>query len=132
MFAFAEGSDKDFDELETEGDNEVDEGEILGKDYGVWTWPVQGQKPLSNVIQHMSDKHGAIDITGAEGTTIVAAKDGTVMTVVNDCTHKNVGSGVCVHKNSSGTVYDGGNTVRIDHGDGVYSTYSHMQKERYI
>ncbi len=135
MLAFAEGEEDQVEELDIadtdnnqlisiEYDEDSDEEEIEGADYGVWTWPVQGQTPLSNLTQNY-EQHGrkAIDIGGAEGTPILAAKGGVVTHVVNDCTHRRVAAGVCVHQ----TYYtDGGNTVYIDHGNGVHSVYSHM------
>ena len=52
--------------------------------------------------------HLATDIRGEEGTPIVAPKDGKAVLVANH--------------------FYGGNVVILDHGGGLFSSYSHMQK----
>ena len=52
--------------------------------------------------------HLATDIRGKEGTPILAPKDGRAVLVANH--------------------FYGGNIVILDHGGGLFSSYSHMQK----
>ena len=56
--------------------------------------------------------HLATDIRGKEGTPIVAPKDGRAVLVANH--------------------FYGGNIVMLDHGGGLFSSYSHMQKHNIL
>ena len=56
--------------------------------------------------------HLATDIRGKEGTPIVAPKDGRAVLVANH--------------------FYGGNIVILDHGGGLFSSYSHMQKHNIL
>ena len=56
--------------------------------------------------------HLATDIRGKEGTPIVAPKDGKAVLVDNH--------------------FYGGNIVLLDHGGGLFSSYSHMQKHNIL
>ncbi|GIR09347.1 MAG: peptidase M23 [Gammaproteobacteria bacterium] len=56
--------------------------------------------------------HLATDIRGKEGTPILAPKDGRAVLVANH--------------------FYGGNIVILDHGGGLFSSYSHMQKHNIL
>jgi murein DD-endopeptidase MepM/ murein hydrolase activator NlpD len=80
---------------------------------GPFIWPVQPVVVASPYgIRRsynggpVSSFHGGIDLAADEGTPVVAANSGRVAWV--------------------GTGPDYGNTVLIDHGDGVFSGYSHL------
>ncbi len=143
VFSFAEGDDSEnasnmtdeIDDLSSEDDEVyyVQDGEDddpcvdiddVNADYGIWTWPVEGKAPLSNIYRGYSSGHKALDITDSEGTWILAAKDGVVYNLVNDCSHIKVDDGVCKH----GSYTNGGNQVYIKHDDGTFSGYCHMIK----
>lgn len=62
----------------------------------------------------------AVDITMPEGTPVVAARDGVVMTVDNDY----FGAGLDMAKYG-----DRANNVRIVHADGTMAVYAHLELE---
>ncbi|HEX6831909.1 MAG TPA: peptidoglycan DD-metalloendopeptidase family protein [Rudaea sp.] len=62
----------------------------------------------------------AVDITMPEGTPVLAARDGVVMTVDNDY----YGAGLDMTKYG-----DRANNVRIVHSDGTMAVYAHLQLE---
>jgi murein DD-endopeptidase MepM/ murein hydrolase activator NlpD len=62
----------------------------------------------------------AVDIGMPEGTPVLAARDGTVMTVDNDY----YGNGLDMDKYG-----DRANNVRIVHSDGTMAVYAHLQLE---
>jgi len=64
--------------------------------------------------------HYAVDIAMPEGTPILAARDGVVMTVDNDF----YGAGQDLSKYG-----DRANNIRIVHGDGTMAVYAHLQLE---
>lgn len=75
--------------------------------------PVQGgissQFGLKRVFNgQLRGQHRGLDLRGAEGTPIHACSDGVV--VLND------------------DLYYSGNTVYVNHGDGVFTAYLHMSK----
>jgi hypothetical protein len=63
-----------------------------------------------------AENHHAVDFAAAEGTTIVAARDGTVMQVDDNATGPGTGSRE-----------DEANFVRILHDDGSMALYAHLQ-----
>jgi len=62
----------------------------------------------------------AVDIVMPEGTPILAARDGTVMTVDNDF----YGAGLDLKQYG-----DRANNIRIAHSDGTMAVYAHLQLE---
>ena len=62
----------------------------------------------------------AVDITVPEGTPVLAARDGVVMTVDNDY----YGAGLDMAKYG-----DRANNVRVVHSDGTMAVYAHLQLE---
>lgn len=75
-----------------------------------WMWPVPGSEKIN---QEWSTAHGGIDIGGSLGCDVVAGKSGTVYKVLkNGVEFANWGG------------Y--GNGVIINHGNGVYSHYAHL------
>lgn len=62
----------------------------------------------------------AVDITMPEGTPVLAARDGVVMTVDNDY----FGAGLDMAKYG-----DRANNVRVVHADGTMAVYAHLQLE---
>lgn len=82
----------------------------------VYTWPVKGDVLTDFSLETLSyDEtmgdwrvHSAIDIAAALGTTVVSTADGTVAQVYTDDLM--------------------GTTVVIDHGQGMVSTYSNLQR----
>jgi hypothetical protein len=62
----------------------------------------------------------AVDIVMPEGTPVLAARDGTVMTVDNDF----FGAGLDMKLYG-----DRANNIRIAHGDGTMAVYAHLQLE---
>jgi Peptidase family M23/Domain of unknown function (DUF4124) len=67
-----------------------------------------------------SQNRYAVDITMPEGTPVLAARDGVVMTVDNDY----FGAGLDMAKYG-----DRANNVRIVHSDGTMAVYAHLQLE---
>lgn len=79
------------------------------KETGAWMWPVEGTDTLSRAF---SVSHRGIDIAAEEGTPIYAPAAGTVTAANNEVQPGNAeGSMGCY--------------VRLDHGDGLTSLYSH-------
>jgi murein DD-endopeptidase MepM/ murein hydrolase activator NlpD len=64
--------------------------------------------------------HYAVDIAMPEGTPVLAARDGVVMTVDNDF----YGAGQDLSKYG-----DRANNIRIAHSDGTMAVYAHLQME---
>lgn len=62
----------------------------------------------------------AVDVSMPEGTPVLAARDGVVMTVDNDF----YGNGLDMSKYG-----DRANNVRIEHADGTMAVYAHLQLE---
>ncbi|MCR4875671.1 MAG: M23 family metallopeptidase [Clostridiales bacterium] len=85
----------------------------LSKAGGVYVWPVPSVDQ-SHISQRYGESHEGIDIYGAEGTPIVAAKDGTLYRII--------------HGDQSYSDYkDAGNAVVIWHeDDGTYTHYCHL------
>lgn len=84
-------------------------GDYVG---GSWQWPTPGYYYVSygfgnriHPVYGTSDYHNGIDILGDAGASIVAARDGLVV--------------------YAGWYSGYGNTVIIDHGDGMQSLYAH-------
>jgi murein DD-endopeptidase MepM/ murein hydrolase activator NlpD len=57
---------------------------------------------------HKRSVHGGIDFRGAEGTPVRSINSGTVVIADNE--------------------FFGGNTVVIDHGEGIFSVYMHLKE----
>lgn len=111
-------------EQEEQG-GEYSPGEIItpGDGSGSWVWPTPGFTWLSSDwAEDRGYAHGGIDIAdaGIMGTPIVAAADGVVIDVCNECAHNWGKYGSC----GCGGGY--GNYVWIDHGDGKATIYAHM------
>lgn len=91
---------------------------------GSWVWPAPGAYYISSPFYDSEDRdyiHGALDIADDYGTTIIAAKDGVVEYVCDECTH-NWGK---YYNCGCGGGY--GNYVQIDHGGGFEAIYAHLQ-----
>ena len=71
---------------------------------GTMTWPVAGG---GHITQYFHSRHGAVDIAAPRGTTVKAARAGTVQF-------------------SGWRNNGGGYQVWMRHGSGVYTTYNHM------
>lgn len=74
---------------------------------GEMIWPVNGERLTSGVGQRWGRKHSGLDIAAPIGTAVVAANDGIVQSA-----------------SSKGGF---GNTVELDHGQGVFTRYAHLQ-----
>lgn len=82
---------------------------------GGFIWPVPGFRRISsdfNDTEGRKSMHGAIDIAGSPGrpiygANVVASGSGTVISAV----HSNIGYG---------------NTIVVDHGNGISTRYSHL------
>ena len=77
-----------------------------------WLWPVPSIGVGQNISTYFSSSHEGIDIYGGANTPIVASRAGTVCRVV--------------HGDIAGVYLGAGNAVVIDHGNGVYSHYAHL------
>lgn len=103
-----------------------------------WWWPIgssnvetingiefaKGEPVSSNITSGVGPRwgknHGGIDISnGIRGTNIIASKAGTVIKVVD-------GYGDGYYGSTDGNGY--GNNIRIQHDDGTYSIYAHLEK----
>lgn len=88
-----------------------------------FSWPVPGHSGITSYFgARWGRQHGGIDISdgGIMGAAVTAAKDGTVVTMNNSCTHNYAKNESC----QCGGGY--GNYVVISH-DGTYSTlYGHL------
>ena len=88
-------------------------------------FPAQRQFRVSQAFggkaSHLDEQnYYAVDITMPEGTPVLAARDGVVMTVDNDF----FGNGLDMKKYG-----DRANNVRIVHGDGTMAVYAHLALE---
>lgn len=79
-----------------------------------WLWPVPDSRQINQYYgEYVTGSfHEGLDIGGALNTRIVAAKDGTVCRVLDG--------------DVANVYYGAGRGVVIDHGNGVYSHYIHM------
>lgn len=98
------------------------EGSSGGTETG-WTWPVPSCKSISSPFGYRSfnggEFHKGIDIPGAGGSAIIAARSGTVeVAAFSGRAYKN-GAYVC-----GGTGY--GNCTVIRHENGYYTLYGHQ------
>ncbi len=80
----------------------------------VWPVPTSSQNDISLHFDEYwnGSYHKGIDITGYLGAPVVATRAGRVCRVL--------------HGDLQGVYYDGGNVVVIDHYDGIYSHYAHL------
>ena len=87
-------------------------------------WPVPGKYGISSYMGwRWGSFHKGIDIWayGIRGSNVVASAGGTVIVANNSCTHDWPKDGSC----GCGGGY--GNYVIIDHGNGYWTLYGHMQ-----
>ena len=90
------------------------EGDVLEVSGSVYSWPVNGELERGHSMESLAydvtmrdwRTHDGIDITAELGTTVLAARSGTVVNVMDDDFY--------------------GTTVIIDHGDGVKTVYSNL------
>jgi murein DD-endopeptidase MepM/ murein hydrolase activator NlpD len=88
-------------------------------------FPAQRRFPIAQAFGGHASHQGAqnyyaVDIGMPEGTPVLAARDGVVMTVDNDF----FGAGLDMKKYG-----DRANNVRIVHADGTMAVYAHLQLE---
>lgn len=91
---------------------------------GGWVWPSPGVYLITSNFydsEGRASAHGALDIAGPYGSTIVAARAGTVEYVCDCCTHNWGKDYYC----GCGGGY--GNYIQIDHGGGIEIIYAHLQ-----
>lgn len=74
---------------------------------------------MHGAFSHYGNATHALDFPLPEGTTVVAARDGVVVGTKEDS------SSGCPDPSCA----DQGNFVRIDHGDGTYALYYHLQHD---
>lgn len=109
--------------------NNTSQSSTNNSDYGYssksqFTWPVPGFYHISyGVGWRWGAYHQGIDIysSNIRGAKICAAANGTVIRVVNGCTHDYGKSGSC----GCGGGY--GNYCIIDHGNGYWTLYGHSE-----
>lgn len=70
-------------------------------------WPIEGERLTSGVGPRWGRQHAGLDIAAPVGTLVVAAEDGVVKLA-----EKQGGFG---------------NLIEIDHGNGIYTRYAHLQ-----
>lgn len=93
-------------------------------DKSMFTWPVPGYYHITyGVGWRWGAYHKGIDISssGIRGAKICAAASGTVIRVVNGCSHDYAKNGSC----GCGGGY--GNYCIIDHGNGYWTLYGHSE-----
>ena len=73
---------------------------------GEMIWPINGERLTSGVGKRWGRQHSGLDIAAPIRTVVVAANDGVVQSAA-----------------SKGGF---GNTVEIDHGEGVFTRYAHL------
>lgn len=88
-----------------------------------WTWPVPGHKYITSKygnrlhpVYKVYRMHSGIDISAPYGSSVVSARAGTVLMVVNPVQGQN----------SGGSGY--GNYIVVDHGDGYSTLYAHLKR----
>lgn len=87
-----------------------------GDNQSGWHRPTNGIGWISSPFgPRWGRMHNGVDIAADTGTPVVAAKSGSVISVISGCA---VGNYAC------GGGY--GNYIEIDHGDGRYSIYAHL------
>ena len=109
--------------------NNTQQGSTNNSDHGysdksMFTWPVPGYYHITyGVGWRWGAYHQGIDISsnGIRGAKICAAASGTVIRVVNGCTHDYAKNGSC----GCGGGY--GNYCIIDHGNGYWTLYGHSE-----
>lgn len=91
-----------------------------------WTWPVIDRYVITSPFGYRElgggKMHRGIDISGTPwGAKIIAANDGVVTYVYDNCPNNGY------YGNSCGGEY--GNQVVINHGDNIYTIYAHMMND---
>lgn len=74
---------------------------------------------MHGAFSHSGNSTHALDFECPIGTTIVAARDGVVV-ALKESSSTGCGDPMCA---------DQGNFVRIDHGDGTYAIYYHLERD---
>lgn len=90
------------------------EGDVIEVAGPMYSWPVNGELERGHSMESLAydvtmrdwRTHDGVDISAAIGTTVLAARSGTVVNVLDDDFY--------------------GTTVIIDHGDGVKTVYSNL------
>jgi len=90
------------------------EGDVIEVAASMYSWPVSGELERNHSMESLAydvtmrdwRTHDGVDISAAIGTTVLAARSGTVLNVMDDDFY--------------------GTTVIIDHGDGIKTVYANL------
>ena len=98
-----------------------------GKASGNYVWPVEDGYTITSKFNEdrNTGAHKALDIIAPEGKRkIMASNNGTIVSIFKECTENYSKDGADCPCGRCGNY---GNYIKLDHGDGIYSLYAHLE-----